>query len=212
MSGNKCLRSVWKNFVTENCVLLTFSFGATQLVILLYPFNSLFSGTTWVSWYQKGKTSLDLNEARDDGVLGWTICKQSAPRCRQITTPVPHHSIFTGWMLFLMPKQWYQSSEDQCYTSVWNTCVALKNFAAYWVAWMTYAWVDDTGISQRLYSSQPDIKLIVVLLVADTDQHGILLSDPVWQTDPADRIWSSSCRWATGCDHECLTLVTLVCS
>jgi len=27
--------------------------------------------TTWVSWYQKGKMSLDLNEARDDGVLGW---------------------------------------------------------------------------------------------------------------------------------------------
>jgi len=55
--------------------------------------------TTCVSHYQKGKTSLDLNEARDDGVLGcsgisWTICKQSAPRFRQITTPTPHHSIF----------------------------------------------------------------------------------------------------------------------
>ena len=37
----------------------------------LHPFNGLFSGTTWVSRYQKGKTSLDLNEARDDGVLGW---------------------------------------------------------------------------------------------------------------------------------------------
>ena len=36
---------------------------------LLHPFNGLFSGTTWVSRYQKGKTSLDLNEARDDGVL-----------------------------------------------------------------------------------------------------------------------------------------------
>jgi len=31
-----------------------------------HPFNGLFSRTTWVSWYQKGKTSLDLN-----GVLGW---------------------------------------------------------------------------------------------------------------------------------------------
>ena len=29
------------------------------------------SWTTWVSRYQKGKTSLDLSEARDDGVLGW---------------------------------------------------------------------------------------------------------------------------------------------
>jgi len=27
--------------------------------------------TTWVSWYQIGKTSLDLNEARDYGVWGW---------------------------------------------------------------------------------------------------------------------------------------------
>jgi len=26
--------------------------------------------TIWVSWYQKGKTSLDLNKAGDDGVLG----------------------------------------------------------------------------------------------------------------------------------------------
>jgi len=37
----------------------------------LTPLNSLFSKTTWVSRYQKGKTSLDLNEARDYGVLGW---------------------------------------------------------------------------------------------------------------------------------------------
>jgi len=29
------------------------------------PFNGLFSGTTWVSRYQKGKTSLDFTEAKD---------------------------------------------------------------------------------------------------------------------------------------------------
>ena len=63
----------------------------------IHPFNGLFSRTTWVSRYQRGKTSLDLNEARDDGVLGcsdisWTICKQSAPRSRQVTTPTPHHA------------------------------------------------------------------------------------------------------------------------
>ena len=38
--------------------------------LLLHPFNCFFSRTTWVRRYQKGKTSLDLNEARDDGVLG----------------------------------------------------------------------------------------------------------------------------------------------
>ena len=37
----------------------------------LHPFNGLFSTTTWVIRYRKGKTSLDLNEARDDGVLQW---------------------------------------------------------------------------------------------------------------------------------------------
>ena len=52
------------------------------------------SKTSWVSRYQKGKTNLD--EARDDGVLGcsgisWTICRQSAPCSRQITTLAPHH-------------------------------------------------------------------------------------------------------------------------
>jgi len=86
------------------------------LLLLLHPFNGLFSWTTWVSQYLKGKTSLDLNEARDDGVWGcsgisWTICKQSAPHSRQITTPTPHHSIFTGRMLFLTPNQQCQSTE-----------------------------------------------------------------------------------------------------
>ena len=47
----------------------------------------------------KGNISLDLNEARDDGVFGcsgisWTICKQCAPRSREITTTTSHHSIF----------------------------------------------------------------------------------------------------------------------
>ena len=41
----------------------------------------------------------------DGSGISWTICKQSAPRCRQITTPTPHHSIFTGRMLFLTPNQ-----------------------------------------------------------------------------------------------------------
>ena len=81
-----------------------------------HPFNGLLSGTTQVSRYQKGRTSLDLNEARDDEVLGcygisWTICKQSAPRSRQITTPTPRQSMFTGRMLFLTPSQQCQSTE-----------------------------------------------------------------------------------------------------
>jgi len=96
-------------------------YGAIQICLLLLLsrlFNNHFSRTTWLSRYQKGKTSRDLNEARDDDVLGcsnisWTICKQSAPRSRQITTSTPHHSIFTGRMLFLTPNQQCQTTEGK---------------------------------------------------------------------------------------------------
>ena len=43
--------------------------GRVITTTTLHPFNGLFSRTTWVSRCQKGKTSLDLNEARDDGVF-----------------------------------------------------------------------------------------------------------------------------------------------
>jgi len=39
--------------------------------LLQQPLNSFLPRTTWVSRYQKGKTSLGLNEARDDGGLWW---------------------------------------------------------------------------------------------------------------------------------------------
>jgi len=41
----------------------------------------------------------------DGSGISWTACKQSEPCSRQITTPAPRHSIFTGQMLLLMPNQ-----------------------------------------------------------------------------------------------------------
>ena len=57
-----------------------------------HPFNGHLSGTTRVSWYQKGKTSLDLleQETVSGSGISWAICKP-APRPKQITTPAPHH-------------------------------------------------------------------------------------------------------------------------
>ena len=46
-----------------------YSYCTTTTII--HPFSGLLSRTTRVSRCQKGKTSLDLNEARDDEVLGW---------------------------------------------------------------------------------------------------------------------------------------------
>jgi len=78
----------------------------THTTTQLHLFNGLFSRTTRVSQYQKGKTSPDLNEARDDG--GWDAVASAgpcAPRSRQTTTPTPHHSFFAGRMLFLSDVQ-----------------------------------------------------------------------------------------------------------
>ena len=52
----------------------------------------------------------------DGSGISWTIYKQSAPRARQISTPTPCHSVFTGRMLLLTPNQLCQRTEGSCYT------------------------------------------------------------------------------------------------
>jgi len=49
-------------------------------------------------------------ETVSDSGISWAICK-SALCSRQITTPAPHHSVFTGRMPFLPPNQQRQSTE-----------------------------------------------------------------------------------------------------
>ena len=67
-----------------------------------------------MSRYQKGKTNLDFTEARDSewqwhqlGHMQLQVCTSLL----QITTPAPHHSVFTGRMPFLPPNQQRQSTE-----------------------------------------------------------------------------------------------------
>jgi len=50
----------------------------------------------------------------DGSGISWTICKQSAPRSRQITTPT-RHSIFAGGMLFVTLNQEHQDNEGTRY-------------------------------------------------------------------------------------------------
>jgi len=71
-------------------------------------------GTARVSWYQKGKTILDLLEQGivSGSGISWDICKSTfCPR--QLTTPASPHSIFTGWMPFLSFNQPRQSTETE---------------------------------------------------------------------------------------------------
>jgi len=73
-----------------------------------------------VSWYQKGKTNLDFNEARDSEwqwhqLGGWAVCK-SAPCSDRQPHQHPTSLFFTGRMPFLPPNQQRQSTEG--YSSV----------------------------------------------------------------------------------------------
>ena len=65
-----------------------------------------------MSWYQKGKTIWIFlkKETVSGSGISWAMCK-SAHRCRQITTPAPHHSVFYRPDAFLPPNQQCQSTE-----------------------------------------------------------------------------------------------------
>ena len=55
----------------QSCVciiLIQLAFTPDRSLILQHPFHGLFSRTTWVSRYRKGRTALDFNEARDVGM------------------------------------------------------------------------------------------------------------------------------------------------
>jgi len=78
-----------------------------------HPFNGPFSGTTRVSWYQKGKTSVDFTEARDSEwqwhQLGhMQICISLQTDNHASTPPL---KVFTFRMPFLPPNEQVQSTE-----------------------------------------------------------------------------------------------------
>jgi len=80
-----------------------------------HPFNGPSSGATWVSRYQKGRTSLDFTEARNSEwqwrQLGHMQVSTSLQTDNNASTPPL--SFFTGGMPFLPPNQQRQSSEGQ---------------------------------------------------------------------------------------------------
>ena len=86
--------------------LLILIIAVLLLPLVLHPFNSLFSRTTWVNRYQKRKTGLDSNEARDDGVLGCSgIGYANSLHLVQTDNHINISSLnLYGRMLFLTPN------------------------------------------------------------------------------------------------------------
>jgi len=75
-----------------------------------------FVRATRVSQYQKGKTNLDLNEARRDSEWQWHQLGHMEV-CTSLQTDNhasnPSLSFFTGQMPFLLPNQQCQSTEGK---------------------------------------------------------------------------------------------------
>ena len=108
--------------------------GADLHMVQLMPlpltvscFSKIQSGFTFLVLAQLGSPGkravkrISMRQERmefwDGRGMSWTICKQSAHRSREITTPTPHHSIFTDQMLLLTPKQQCQSTEETSISS-----------------------------------------------------------------------------------------------
>jgi len=72
------------------------------------------SGTTRMSWHQKGKTNLDLLEQEivSSSGISWAICKLHFD---QDTWPCQHPTaqFFTGCMPFLLPNQQRENTEGK---------------------------------------------------------------------------------------------------
>jgi len=118
----KCLHSLcaWFSAVSQIwfldlCTWLQKKNDLRLLLLVLHLFNGLFSwqpgqaGTRKVNdsgfnWIKRWWSGI--------GII-WTICKSFAPRCSQITMPVPHYSVFTGCIPLLPPNQHHQSTEGQ---------------------------------------------------------------------------------------------------
>jgi len=65
--------------------------------------------------------------------ISWTICKQSAPRSRQITTPTPHHSTTTSVSHHISSSlccrfSVFSDSERLC-----HCCQLPNNFGLCWI-------------------------------------------------------------------------------
>jgi len=96
-------------------IIIWFSLDITTL----QPFNSLFSRTTWVSRYQKGKTNLEFTGARDSEWQWHQLGHmQVCTSLQTLTTPVPHHG-FSGRMPFLPPNQQHQSTDGTLFGHYW---------------------------------------------------------------------------------------------
>ena len=89
--------------------------------------------------------------------ISWAICK-SASRSRQITMPAPHHSVFTGRMLFLPPNQQRQSTEGN-----WSPHEQCNSYRSPLCSKII---VDVLGRSEAVCKKLQQVRIVVDLVLA----------------------------------------------
>jgi len=111
-----------------------------------HPFNGPFSGTTRVSWYQKGKTNLDFTEARDSK-WQWHQLGHIMQVCISLQTDnhasTPTLKFFAGRMPFLPPNQQCQSTEGTVRKYVRTYVRYVRTYVPYltYLTYCTYLYV-----------------------------------------------------------------------
>jgi len=134
---------------------------------LLHPFNHLFPGQGKLALEQQNHFGFYWSKRWGGSGISWTICKSFTPCFRQITTPVPHHSVFTGRMPFLPPNQQCQSTEGtrkgwkssevtSWYSGIlWCSCMSHKKIFGIFYPCTKIAghplWIWEKGLHLRRY-------------------------------------------------------------
>jgi len=83
-----------------------------------YIHLTVFSGTTWVSWHQKGKPFLVLMKQEMTGWQGHQLHRmQMICTLHQVYNHARHliTQVFTSWMPFLIANQQQQNTADRIY-------------------------------------------------------------------------------------------------
>ena len=91
-------------------------------------------------------------------------------------------------------------------TLFWDVFQYVSEHSTEILVWSCFVLTSSVEFTNMLLTNY----ICIGLFVADSDKYGILLLDSVWETDPANCFWSSSCCGAAG--NICNKVIRIFCS
>ena len=138
--------------VTQSFVfVLRFCFSCRKNLFFVFAtpmkythrFNGPFSGTTRLSWYQKGKTNLDFTEVRESECRQWQQLGhiQVCTLLQADNHQHPTSQFFTGRMPFLPPNQQCESTDGKHDSSEIVNVYCSQPYEEYTRYWQITFWL-----------------------------------------------------------------------